>query len=650
MSLLTSQHPGAKHHRYSRYYWQLTAVVIAALFSLPALADHIRLGADFPYSVLDDRDGQLAFEDAERKLRDAPLTERGTFSRGYVRNTYWLRFEIPASVFHDEERWLTLGPNFVDDIRIFYRPKDSNGDWSSLLAGDLIARESAFDYRQSTFRLPPPASGFAGYEVIARVQSSSTTILQAGLWKPTDLFNHATKSTSFWSFYLGLSTASTLLVIVLVTMLGGRLLWAALAFSSSYLFVAAVQGYISWFSPFSTIPLQHYLTSILTLTSYASLLWLCAEAVNLRDCLPRIYRVLTAASALILSLTLLIPMDQYGTAIKIQTVIYGFAAVTFIYAVVVLSWRSLFKAKTVLLALCPLICIIGSMSGMFSALGLVPFRSEIYVIWQYALITIMFLVMGLAVYRIREKKLEEYEKKQLANELKAERDASFHQRQFMGMVAHEFRTPLAVIAGSLQNLKALETDENTQRLQRFERIQRANERLVQLTDNCLADARVAASDLYLEPSPADLLDTIRYAATLVQLSDSHELVLTFSGKSPKCQNDKTCILNFDSAMIRIALSNVIDNAVKHSKKGRIQVDLSFRDEQPVIRVSDEGPGIETEDQNMIFERYRRGTHSRSGTGLGLYIARQICRSHGGGLVLVGSSNQGSCFELTFKPS
>jgi len=343
-------------------------------------------------------------------------------------------------------------------------------------------------------------------------------------------------------------------------------------------------------------------------------------------------------------------MDQYGTAIKIQTVIYGFAAVTFIYAVVVLSWRSLFKAKTVLLALCPLICIIGSMFGMFSALGLVPFRSEIYVIWQYALITIMFLVMGLAVYRIREKKLEEYDKKQLANELKAERDASFHQRQFMGMVAHEFRTPLAVIAGSLQNLKALETDENTQRLQRFERIQRANERLVQLTDNCLADARVAASDLYLEPSPADLLDTIRYAATLVQLSDSHELVLTFSGKSPKCQNDKTCILNFDSAMIRIALSNVIDNAVKHSKKGRIQVDLSFRDEQPVIRVSDEGPGIETEDQNMIFERYRRGTHSRSGTGLGLYIARQICRSHGGGLVLVGSSNQGSCFELTFKPS
>src|SRR5690606_39165007 len=196
------------------------------------------------------------------------------------------------------------------------------------------------------------------------------------------------------------------------------------------------------------------------------------------------------------------------------------------------------------------------------------------------------LVMGLAVYRIREKKLEEYEKKQLANELKAERDASFHQRQFMGMVAHEFRTPLAVIAGSLQNLKALETDENTQRLQRFERIQRANERLVQLTDNCLADARVAASDLYLEPSPADLLDTIIYAATLVQLSDNNDVVLSNSGKEPNGQNDQTCILNVGSAMIRIALAECIDKSVKQSKKGRIQVDLSFRDEQPGIRVSD----------------------------------------------------------------
>ena len=650
MSFPVSQQFSANHSLFVRCFWHIIIFLIVTSLTSPAFADHIRLGTDFPYSVLDDVHGQLSFEEAEQRLRDTPLTERSTFSRGYVRNTYWLRFEIQASRFQGEERWLTLGPNFVDDIRIFYCPKDSNRAWSSLLAGDLLTSESAFDYRQSTFRLPPPAPDFPGYEVIARVQSSSTTILQAGLWKPTDLFNHATKSTSFWSFYLGLSTASTLLVIFLVIMLGSRLLWAAMAFSTSYLFVAAVQGYISWLSPFSGVPLQHHLTSILTLTSYASLLWLCAETVNLKDSFPRVYKALVIASAMILTLILLIPLDLYGFAVKIQTVIYGTAALVFICSVAVLWWRSLFKVQTGILALCPLVCLIGSLCGMFSALGLVPFRSEIYVIWQYALITIMFLVMGLAVYRIREKKLEEYEKKQLATELKAERDASFHQRQFMGMVAHEFRTPLAVISGSLENLKFMETDQSNPRLQRFEKIQRANERLVQLTDNCLADARVAASDLYIEPAPANLLDTIRYAATLVQLSDRHELVLTFSGKSPKCQNDSNCILNFDAAMIRIALSNVIDNAVKHSEKGCIRVDLTILGENPVIQVSDEGPGIEAEDLDLIFERYRRGSHSRSGTGLGLYVARQICRSHGGDLALVYSDRLGSCFELTFKPS
>src|SRR5690606_19831252 len=131
----------------------------------------------------------------------------------------------------------------------------------------------------------------------------------------------------------------------------------------------------------------------------------------------------------------------------------------------------------------------------------------------------------IAVYRIREKKLEEFEKHQLASELKAERDASFQQSQSMGMVSHEFRTPLAVISGSLENLMHLEPD-NRDRMPRYHKIQRATERLVQLTDNCLADARLSANALYLDPQPANLFDMIQSAAALVQLSDEHQLILS----------------------------------------------------------------------------------------------------------------------------
>ncbi|MDR8273775.1 histidine kinase, partial [Acinetobacter baumannii] len=90
--------------------------------------------------------------------------------------------------------------------------------------------------------------------------------------------------------------------------------------------------------------------------------------------------------------------------------------------------------------------------------------------------------------RAENRQLEQ--KQRLARELQIEREASFHQRQFMGMVAHEFRTPLAVIQAALENLRL--SAASTSQEARFDRIGRAATRLVQLTDNCLADARLAS--------------------------------------------------------------------------------------------------------------------------------------------------------------
>jgi len=255
--------------------------------------------------------------------------------------------------------------------------------------------------------------------------------------------------------------------------------------------------------------------------------------------------------------------------------------------------------------------------------------------------------MSIAVYRVREKKLEELEKHQLASELKAERDASFHQRQFMGMVSHEFRTPLAIISGSLENLRYLESD-NQDRTPRYNKIQRATDRLVQLTDNCLADARLAADNLYLDPQPANLFEVIDSAAALVELTDTHKLILSIEGQPSDQFPDSQCTAIIDTALMRIAFSNVIDNAVKHSAGGTIQVDCSRRDGRIAVSICDQGPGIDEQNAEQIFERYRRGTHSNRGAGLGLYVARQIARAHEGDLKLLSSSSKGSCFVFFFK--
>ncbi|PPK50670.1 signal transduction histidine kinase [Marinobacter persicus] len=601
------------------------------------------LGPDIPYSVIKDTHSRLTVEQAAQALESTPATETTTLSQGYVPDTFWLKFELPPALFDGQARWLELGPNFIDDIRLYYRPKGSTQSWTLKQTGDLRLGQSDIDYRNPVFIVPPPEHQ-NGYEAIIRVQSSSTTILQATLWQPDKFLNHATATTSFWSFYFGLVTISSILAIILAVVLGGRLLWSVAAFSVTYVFVASIQGYINWLMPSLGVPLQHYLTSALTLTSYVLLLWLCVETVDMKRHLPWAYRITMTIGAITLLLMVLIPLDLYGLAVKIQALFYLPTSLIFIGSVFYVWHLDRYRPSTLLLGLSPLTCITGSLLGLFSAFGWIPFKTEIYVIWQYALLVNMLLVMSIAVYRVREKKLEELEKHQLASELKAERDASFHQRQFMGMVSHEFRTPLAVISGSLENLRYLESD-NQDRTPRYNKIQRATDRLVQLTDNCLADARLAADNLYLDPQPANLFEVIESAAALVELTDTHKLILSTEGQPSDQFPDSQCTAIIDTALMRIAFSNVIDNAVKHSAGGTIQVDCSRRDGRIAVSICDQGPGIDEENAEQIFERYRRGTHSNRGAGLGLYVARQIARAHEGDLKLLSSSSEGSCFAF-----
>lgn len=637
--------PGSRYkfRRASHAYFAPWLFAILMALSLEGNAAPLILGQDIAYSALKDASGQLALQDAVRALEGIAATEQQTFSRGYVQDTFWLKFELPSSAFGQQERWLELGPNFVDDIRLFYRQRGEKGPWLSRQTGDLLLGKADLDYRNPVFILPPAANG---YDVLVRIRSTSAILLQARLWKPTEFLGHAARSTSFWSFYLGLAALSSLLALILALTLRIRLLWLLTAFSVPYLVVASVQGYLNWSFIGLQVPLQHYLTSPLILISYALLMWLCSETLDLRQRLLWAHKVLLTGCGLTLALLVLIPLGHYATAIKIKSVILIVTSSVFIYSVFHVWARDRFRPSLLLLGISPMVCTLASLSGILSTLGWIPFQDRIYVLWQYALVVNMLLVMAIAVYRVREKKLAEFEKRQLLNDLQAERDASFHQRQFIGMVSHEFRTPLAIISVTLENLYGLEEGVQNSRTSRYDKVLRATARLIQLTDNCLADARLAADALYLDLQPTCLRELIASAATLVQISDNHQLTLTLQGRPADTSQDYLVLA--DAALLRIALSNIIDNAMKYAREGSIHIDCSQQRQLTAIRICDQGPGIAEQLAGKIFERYRRGTHSIRGSGLGLYVARQIAQAHGGDLRLVKSSSQGSCFEITLR--
>ncbi|MBZ7305135.1 histidine kinase [Klebsiella oxytoca] len=612
----------------------------------PARAEVRQLGIDIPVNWYADASGQMSLDAFLALPQEALKTASLIPSFGYSKKTFWLRTSLPAAYFSGEQRWLQLGPPFIDRLTVYYRPYGSDSPWKQKEFGDHApARDSDLDYRESVLILAPPPTA-AGYEMVFRLQSSSTLILLATLSSPQEFVRSATLDTAFWSFYFGLAVIASGIALWLAVALRRRLLWGICLFSLNYPLVAALHGYPEWLFGDALLPVQDYMISCLSLVSYATALWLHSEVFDLKKNMPRLHQLLLAAIGLNIALQISIPLGFYGRAMQIEAGIFFIASPVLLITSWMLWRRKAVDMNTLLLGLLPPVYVVSAGLALLSVHGVIPFHTRVYSTWQYALIIHIVTVLIIAVLRVRAENRTLMRKQQLARELQIEREASFHQRQFMGMVAHEFRTPLAILEAALENLRLCPTV-STQSA-RLDRMQRATTRLVQLTDNCLADARLSSRDLHADRQNAELLPVIYIAATVVDLSLNHYLHVICEGQTVGPQSPSP-VLFIDSGLLCIAIANLLDNSVKYSASGEIRIEIYRLQKGFEIRIGDRGPGIAPEQVEHIFERYRRGeTHTTTpaGTGLGLYVARQIIQAHGGELCLAKNTADGCEFALT----
>lgn len=612
----------------------------------PARAEVRQLGIEIPVDWYADASGQMSLDAFLALPQEALKTASLIPSFGYSKKTFWLRTSLPAAYFSGEQRWLQLGPPFIDRLTVYYRPYGSDSPWKQKEFGDHApASDSDLDYRESVLILAPPPTA-AGYEMVFRLQSSSTLILLATLSSPQEFVRSATLDTAFWSFYFGLAVIASGIALWLAVALRRRLLWGICLFSLNYPLVAALHGYPEWLFGDALLPVQDYMISCLSLVSYATALWLHSEVFDLKKNMPRLHQLLLAAIGLNIALQISIPLGFYGRAMQIEAGIFFIASPVLLITSWMLWRRKAVDMNTLLLGLLPPVYVVSAGLALLSVHGVIPFHNRVYSTWQYALIIHIVTVLIIAVLRVRAENRTLMRKQQLARELQIEREASFHQRQFMGMVAHEFRTPLAILEAALENLRLCPTV-STQSA-RLDRMQRATTRLVQLTDNCLADARLSSRDLHADRQNAELLPVIYIAATVVDLSLNHYLHVICEGQTVGPQSPSP-VLFIDSGLLCIAIANLLDNSVKYSASGEIRIEIYRLQKGFEIRIGDRGPGIAPEQVEHIFERYRRGeTHTTTpaGTGLGLYVARQIIQAHGGELCLAKNTADGCEFALT----
>jgi signal transduction histidine kinase len=232
--------------------------------------------------------------------------------------------------------------------------------------------------------------------------------------------------------------------------------------------------------------------------------------------------------------------------------------------------------------------------------------------------------------------------KVLETALQQEKEGRLTQANLLAMIAHEIRNPVAVIGNTAQSLQALTESAQPDWLPRINKITAAVQRISLLLDNLLAEERMSEFHLGHEREPGDLGEYCR------DITNSLSLI---HGRIIRCeQTGEQANLWADWQLIGIAITNLIDNAIKYSPAAsEIVLHLySSANAKLCIEVSDKGSGIPLKMQERIFDKFKRGdgTTKTPGTGLGLYLVKWIALLHGGQVSLVASSEFGSTFRIT----
>jgi len=218
--------------------------------------------------------------------------------------------------------------------------------------------------------------------------------------------------------------------------------------------------------------------------------------------------------------------------------------------------------------------------------------------------------------------------------------------EFLGMVTHELRTPLAAIKGSaatgLGSPRPLSFEETQELLQI---IDEQADRLRDLTDNLLDMTRIEAGSLTVEPEPMDLREAIEDARTIFRRSGrSQELRMELAEGLPPVKGDKRRIVQ--------VLTNLVGNAAKFSPpSSEITVQVDYDAAQATVRVTDRGLGIPQDRLPDLFKKFSQvhetGRAKVSGAGLGLAICKGIVEAHGGRIWAESAGGgEGATFNFT----
>jgi PAS domain S-box-containing protein len=216
--------------------------------------------------------------------------------------------------------------------------------------------------------------------------------------------------------------------------------------------------------------------------------------------------------------------------------------------------------------------------------------------------------------------------------------------EFVSTISHELRTPLAAIYGAALTLRRDEPALEAQREGLLDVISGEAERLARIVNDILWASRLESGTLHIA---VESCDARALAATVIDAAQTHvppniRLELEIAGELPPVAADPD--------KVRQVLTNLVDNAIKYSPDGgKVRMKVERRGAVVRFVVSDEGLGIPRDEQERIFDKFYRLdpelTRGIGGTGLGLYITRELVRRMNGRVTVRSEERVGSTFTV-----
>jgi len=239
-------------------------------------------------------------------------------------------------------------------------------------------------------------------------------------------------------------------------------------------------------------------------------------------------------------------------------------------------------------------------------------------------------------------------KERLENQSERLKRANVFKSEVLGTVAHDLKNPLGVILGRTEMLNDLLSvspiAEEGARAQ-VDHIRQSARRLIAMVDDLIADARADAVDISVRAYRLDL------GLLVAEVSEGNRALAAAKDQHLDVEVRPGLFISGDTERLRKAVDNLLSNAVKYCPiGGRIAVNAARQDDEALVRVADEGPGLSPEDNARLFGRFQRlsakPTGGESSTGLGLSITKRIVELHKGRIFVESAGpNGGAAFVI-----